>query len=184
MFPVVSNPFVDLYSNVESSFSGPPSFLEGGPVKLTRFVEMSSDICHATVNEMIVVGRFEHIGHASIREGTTAWGVWLRVDQWPTVLGRHPRLRCGVPYHVAKPFLFTGMDVTQCNCCCHSSRIGRILFSFSCPPHVAQVFVFILTVFRPVVPSHNVLHFSLPILTVPNLEVPSHNSVLLRRRLF
>ena len=77
---------------------------------------MSSDICHATVNEMIVVGRFEHIGHASIREGTTAWGVWLRVDQWPTVLGRHPRLRCGVPYHVANrtlSFHGNGRDAVQ-----------------------------------------------------------------------
>ena len=63
---------------------------------------MSLDTYHATVNEMIAAGRFEHIGHASIRvEGTTAWGVWLRVDQWPTALGRHPRLRCGVLYHVA-----------------------------------------------------------------------------------
>ena len=63
---------------------------------------MSLDTYHATVNEMIAAGRFEHIGHASIRvEGTTAWGVWLRVDQWPRALGRHPRLRCGVLYHVA-----------------------------------------------------------------------------------
>ena len=60
-----------------------PSFLEGRPVRLTRFVEMSLDKYYATVNEMITVGRFEHIGHASIRvEGTTAWGVWLRVGQW------------------------------------------------------------------------------------------------------
>ena len=28
-------------------------------------------------------------------------GVWLRVDHWPTALGRHPRLRCGVLHHVA-----------------------------------------------------------------------------------
>ena len=100
--PVVSNPFVDLHPNTESSHSGPPSFSEGGPVRLTRLVEMSLDTYYATVNEMIAAGRFEHIGHASIRvEGTTAWGVWLRVDQWPTALGRHPRLRCGVLYHVA-----------------------------------------------------------------------------------
>ena len=63
---------------------------------------MSLDTCYGTVNEMIAAGRFEHIGHASIRvEGTTAWSVWLRVDQWPTALGRHPRLRCCVLYHVA-----------------------------------------------------------------------------------
>ena len=27
-------------------------------------------------------------------------GVWLRVDHWPNALGRHPRLRCGVLFHV------------------------------------------------------------------------------------
>ena len=48
------------------------------------------------------LGRFEHIGHATIRvESASAWGVWLRVDDWPTSLRRHPRLRCGVLYHVA-----------------------------------------------------------------------------------
>ena len=93
LLPVVSNPFVDLHPNVESSHSG-PNFSEGGPVRLTRFVEMFLDTYYATVNEMIAAGRFEHIGHPSIRvEGTTAWH--------STVLGRHPRLRCGVFYHVA-----------------------------------------------------------------------------------
>ena len=34
-------------------------------------------------------GRFEHIGRASIRlEGATAWGVWLRIDQWSSALLR------------------------------------------------------------------------------------------------
>ena len=105
------------YPNAESSHSGPPSFSEGGPVRLTRFVEMSLDTYYATVNEMIAAGRFEHIGHASIRaEGTTAWGVWLPVDQWPTALGRHPRLRCGVLYHVANrtlPFHGMARDAVQ-----------------------------------------------------------------------
>ena len=27
--------------------------------------------------------------------------VWLRVDHWPSAVGRHPRLRCGVLYHIA-----------------------------------------------------------------------------------
>ena len=54
------------------------------------------------MQEMIQAGRFEHIGRASIRlEGSTAWGVWLRIDQWSTALGRRPRLRCGVLYHLA-----------------------------------------------------------------------------------
>ena len=63
---------------------------------------MSLESYYATVNGMVSSGSFEHIGHASIRvEGSSAWGVWLRVDHWPTALGRHPRLRCGVLYHVA-----------------------------------------------------------------------------------
>ena len=65
--PVVSNHFADLHPNAESCHSGPPSFSEGGPVRLTRFVEMSLDTYYATVNEMIAAGRFEHIGHASVR---------------------------------------------------------------------------------------------------------------------
>ena len=51
---------------------------------------------------MVSSGSFEHIGHASIRvEGSSACSVWLRVDHWPTALGRHPRWRYGVLYHVA-----------------------------------------------------------------------------------
>ena len=63
---------------------------------------MSLDNYYATVSEMVSLGQFEQIGHATVRiEGASAWGVWLRVDHWPTDLGRHPRLRCGVLYHVA-----------------------------------------------------------------------------------
>ena len=69
---------------------------------MTRFVEIPLDSYYARVQEMIQGGRFEHIGRASIRlEGSTAWGVWLRIDQWSTALGRRPRLRCGVLYHLA-----------------------------------------------------------------------------------
>ena len=51
---------------------------------------------------MISRGRFEHVGRASIRlEGTTEWGVWLRIDQWSSALGNRQRLRCGALYHVA-----------------------------------------------------------------------------------
>ena len=42
--------------------------------------------------------------------------VWLRVDQWRTALGRHPRLRCGVLHHVANrtlSFHGTGRDAVQ-----------------------------------------------------------------------
>ena len=78
---VVSNPF---------AVSGPatppnrPSPLPGaGPVRLTRFLEMPRDEYYATVNSLIVAGRFNHIGEPSVRlEGQTAWGVWLRIDHW------------------------------------------------------------------------------------------------------
>ena len=77
----MSSPFVNLSS------SGNPSpvvpFAEGGPVRLTRFVEMSLDSFYAHLNGMVSSGVFQHIGRASIRvEGTCAWGVWLRIDHW------------------------------------------------------------------------------------------------------
>ena len=88
-------------------------------------------------------------------------GAWLRVDQWPTALGRHPRLRCGVLFHVATaPSHFLMM---QCNSCCHSSRIGCVLLSLSCLPCNCQVLVLNLIALRPVVPSR---HLS-PFLAVP-----------------
>ena len=73
VFLVVFNRFVDLqHPNTESSHSGPASFSKGGPVRLTRFVEMSLDTYSAKMNQVIAVGRFEHIGNASIRvERTT-----------------------------------------------------------------------------------------------------------------
>ena len=45
----------------------------------------------------------------------SAWAVWLRVDQWPTALGKHLRLRCGVLYHIANRTLsFHGiLDAVQ-----------------------------------------------------------------------
>ena len=97
--PVVSSPFVNLSSSGNPSLVVP--FAEAGPVRLTRFVEMSLD-SYAHLNGMVSSGAFQHIGRASIRvEGTSAWGVWLRIDHWPSALGRHPLLRCGVLYHDA-----------------------------------------------------------------------------------
>ena len=62
---------------------------------------MPLDVYYARVNGMIQSGVFEDIGRATIRlEGGTAWGVWLRIDHWSTALGRRPRLRCGVLYHL------------------------------------------------------------------------------------
>ena len=102
---VASNPFVALHpgrSPAPPRYGGGGPFPEAGPARLTRFLEMSLDNYYATVSEMVSLGQFEHIGHATVRiEGASAWGVWLRVDHWPTALGRHPRLRCGVLYHVA-----------------------------------------------------------------------------------
>ena len=91
--------------------------LEAGPVRLTRFVGMSLEHYYSTVNEMVNAGRFEHIGRATVRvEGASAWAVWLRVDHWPTALGRHPRLRCGVLFHMANrtlSFHGIGSDAVQ-----------------------------------------------------------------------
>ena len=54
--------------------------------------------------------------HLFVWEGASAWGVWLRVDNWPTAVGKHPRLRCGVLYHVANrtlSFHGVGWDAVQ-----------------------------------------------------------------------
>ena len=85
--------------------------LEAGPVRLTRFLEMSLEQHYSTVNAMVNEGRFEHNGHATIRvEGASSWGVWLRVDHWPSAVGHHPQLRCGVLFHVAnRTFSFHGI---------------------------------------------------------------------------
>ena len=84
---------------------------------MTRFVDMSLENEYATVNGMVLARAFEHVGHAFVRvEGATAWGVWLQVDYWPTALGRHPRLRCCVLYHVANrtlSFHGVGRDAVQ-----------------------------------------------------------------------
>ena len=59
---------------------------------------------------MVHAGWLEHIGRAT--EGPSAWAVWLRVAHWPSAFGRHPRLRCGVLFHVADRTLsFHGIDV-------------------------------------------------------------------------
>ena len=97
----VSHSFIDT-SVREVQTPASIQFTEGGPVRLTRFVEMPLDVYYARLNQMVSQGRFEHIGRASIRlEGATAWGVWLRVDHWSTALGNRPRLRCGALFHVA-----------------------------------------------------------------------------------
>ena len=82
--------------------------VDAGPVRLTRFVDMSLENYYATVREMVSSGRFEHIGRASIRvEGTSAWVAcmivrWLLVHfrvQTPTfpLLFSVP---CGAPHLV------------------------------------------------------------------------------------
>ena len=95
---VTSHPFVGVPTQGGQS-PATIQFAEGGPVRLTRFVEMSLESYYAHLNQMISQGRFEHIGRASIRlEGATAWGVWLRRS---SALGNRPRLRCGALHHVA-----------------------------------------------------------------------------------
>ena len=48
---------------------------------------MPLDVHYARVNGMIQSGVFEELAEPRL-EGGTAWGVWLRIDHWSTVLGR------------------------------------------------------------------------------------------------
>ena len=71
-------------------------------MRLSRFVRMPLDVYCARLSGIVDSGHFEHIGRACIRlEGATAWSVWLSVDQWATMLGNRPRLRCGALHHFA-----------------------------------------------------------------------------------
>ena len=133
--PTVSSPFVNLEGRqVESARTVHPEVHpEAGPVRLTRFVDMSLETYHASVSDMVSAGQFEHIGRATIRiEGASAWGVWLRVDHWPTALGRHPV--CGVVSSTTLPTahsLSTGLQSTQFNSNFPSSRVGHFLLSLN-----------------------------------------------------
>ena len=103
---------------------------------------------------------FEHVGHASVRvEGASAWSVWLRVDYWPTALGRHPRLRCGVLYHVANRTLsFHG--------------VGRDAVQFLVPLKESWTFSSL-----PQLPSIRTSGSSVPPLDDPALRVPTTGDV-------
>ena len=76
---VVSNPFVASDPDRIAAPSIHPvcgSFPEAGRARLTRFLGMSLDNSHATVSEMVSLGRFQHTGHATVRiEGASAWGM-------------------------------------------------------------------------------------------------------------
>ena len=97
---VASHPFVGVPTQRQSPAT--VLFSERGPVRFTRFVEMSLDSHCAHLNEMISQGRIEHIGRASIHlEKATAWGVWLRIDQWSSALGNKQRLTCGALHQAA-----------------------------------------------------------------------------------
>ena len=122
----VSHPFVHVVNPTNSprpaqstslTVTAPPEVVPGaGPRRLTRFLEMPRDLFHYTVRGLINAGRFNHIGHPNVRlEGQTALG-WLRVDHWRGAHSTRPRLRCGVPYHVANrelTFHGSAIDVTQ-----------------------------------------------------------------------
>ena len=67
---VVSHPFVTTPVAAEpppSQSASPFQLTEGGPVRLTRFVEMPLDVCYARVNGMIQSGVFEDIGRSTSR---------------------------------------------------------------------------------------------------------------------
>ena len=99
---VVFNTFVTTTAPVQVRGhvrNSPSPLLGAGPVRVTRFLEMSTDEYCATVTSLIAAGRFNHSGEPSVRlEGHTAWGVWLRIDHWRASRGGS-RLRCGVLFH-------------------------------------------------------------------------------------
>ena len=82
----------------------PPPLTEGGPlVRLTRFIANASGrvLCLLSV-AWSTAGQFQDLGRASVRlEGSTAWRVGLRVDEWSTAPGRRARLWCGVLHQLA-----------------------------------------------------------------------------------
>ena len=89
--------------SIGSTVSPPPTPGSGlEPVRFTRFVDLSRDQFVAKLHQLIAEHVFDHIGHPIIRlEGTTAWGVWLRLNNWNGARSRRASLRCGVLYHVA-----------------------------------------------------------------------------------
>ena len=134
--PTVSSPFVNPEGRQVSSTTTRAHqevHPEAGPVRLTRFVDMSLENYYASVSNMVSAGQFEHIGRATIRiDGASVRGVWLRVDHWPSALGRHPRLRCGVLYHVANRTLsFHGIATDAVQFLLHPLRELDI-FIFAC----------------------------------------------------
>ena len=65
------------------------------------FDHVSCCIC-SKINGLISDGRFASLGVPQIRvEGTTSWGVWLRINSQQGAFSRRPRLLCGVLFHVA-----------------------------------------------------------------------------------
>ena len=102
------------------------TFPEARPARLTRFLKMSLDNCHATDGFFVSIRAH---GHVMVRiEGASACGVWFRVDQWPTALGRHPRLRCESFHGVADAMqLSSPSTVRQLDVRFSSVRSNRVL---------------------------------------------------------
>ena len=82
---MASHPFVKLIGNsaLQEGASPVSQYTEGGPVRLTR-ERRDSPLASSSTLDVLLSG-----------------GVWLRIDQWATALGRRSRLRCGVLHHVA-----------------------------------------------------------------------------------
>ena len=137
---------------------------------------MSLDSYYAHLNQMIRQGRFEHIGHASIRlQGATAWGVWLRIDQWSSALGNRPRLRCGALYHVAN------RTVTFHGVARDAARLlvplleGWTVPSISQLPSVQRDRVDVVVPVEPVFHGHQSSHSVASPLPLPSVQPPAPN---------
>ena len=85
-----------------------------GQLRFTRYVHMSREGFIGRINALVAEGRFAHIGVPQIRiEGTTGWGVWLRVNCPQGAYSRRPRLLCGVLFHIENRSLTFHGDATS-----------------------------------------------------------------------
>ena len=74
--------------------------LQYGAVRYTRYVDMSLDDFVRHLNQLVAQGRFAHLGVPQVRlEGTTSWGVWLRINHRVGAFSQRPRLLCGALFH-------------------------------------------------------------------------------------
>ena len=75
---------------------------------------MSLDAFLQKINTLVAEGCFADMDVPQVRvEGTTAWGVWLRINSRQATFARRPHLLCGVLFHVANRTLTFHGDVSE-----------------------------------------------------------------------